>query len=117
MGIKYRVVNGYCYVSSIDIVHSDFFLLGTPSKMEFNDIICCSILANKVLCIYKLNFTSLKNRADEWLSLSVVGFVTFLYLLVPELGNKFLNYIYPSILCISIFVVLTFSKILIKVSF
>ena len=67
-------------------------------------------LLARYLKTYKPKFVKFGIMLDFIIVFGVISFVTILYLLSPEVGNRFLSYISPTTLIITIFTVVAFNK-------
>lgn len=74
-------------------------------------------LLARYLKLYRPFITNFKWRTDLIIVFSLVVGTTALYLIFPEIGNRFLNYISPTTILISIFAILAFSKFSINSKF
>lgn len=74
-------------------------------------------LLARYLRLYRPTFTNLKWSTDLIVVLSLVVGTTILYFISPEVGNRFLNYISPTTILISIFSILAFTKFSINSKF
>lgn len=67
--------------------------------------------------LYRPSITNFKWKTDLFIVSSLVIGTTAVYLISPELGSRFLNYISPTTILISIFAILAFSKFSISSKF
>ena len=74
-------------------------------------------LLARYLRLYRPTFTNFRWSTDFIIVCSLVIGTTILYFISPEVGNRFLNYISPTTILISIFVILAFSKFRINSKF
>jgi surface polysaccharide O-acyltransferase-like enzyme len=74
-------------------------------------------LLARYLHLYRPRLTDYRITTDLLILVGLVSGVTTLYLLTPEIGHRFLSYISPTTLMLTVFTVLAFTKIRISSKF